>query len=247
MIKKTNWTGLVLWLVYLSLLAVLLPHTAWAFQQFEPEGGLLIAWFAAVTFEASIAVLTHRLARHIETTPRYSAGRVWLRRLWYQYANTYAVGLLTAVGVSMTANILHAETFAAEGFGTTWLVASFGGVLPFASLLFAKVLSNTVEASQEVDTELQDLRKQLKAAAAKISGIEKERDSLASENKAAQEELQAMQKYLTMWQTINPKTQAAIRYNAGEFETLKEAASAAGVSESTMSRTASAVNGISTK
>jgi hypothetical protein len=45
----------ILWAVYLSLLGVLLPHTAWT---------------AAFAFEASIAVLIHKLSGHIDRTPR---------------------------------------------------------------------------------------------------------------------------------------------------------------------------------
>lgn len=73
-------TDKILWLVYLALLAVLLPHTAWAFSNFEPQRagvlgihwGSVTAWAAAFAFEAAIATLTHKLARHIEKTPRYS-------------------------------------------------------------------------------------------------------------------------------------------------------------------------------
>ncbi len=30
-----NWSDILLWAIYLALLAVLLPHTAWAFGRFE--------------------------------------------------------------------------------------------------------------------------------------------------------------------------------------------------------------------
>jgi len=40
----------ILWAIYLSLLGVLLPHTAWAFHNFEPENESgkisLVAWTA---------------------------------------------------------------------------------------------------------------------------------------------------------------------------------------------------------
>jgi hypothetical protein len=81
---QRDWSNILLWAIYLSLLAVLLPHTAWAFARFEPPGngtlgiawGAITAWAAAFAFEAAIAALTHKLAKHIESTPRYSAGRV---------------------------------------------------------------------------------------------------------------------------------------------------------------------------
>jgi hypothetical protein len=56
------------------------------------QWGMVTAWAAAFAFEAAIAALTHKLAKHIESTPRYTAGRVWLRRISYQYLNAYAAG-----------------------------------------------------------------------------------------------------------------------------------------------------------
>jgi hypothetical protein len=84
--RLSNWPNTLLWVIYLALLAVLLPHTAWAFSRFEPQTagwlgipwGIVTAWAAAFAFEAAIAALTHRLARRIEHTPRYTAGHVLL-------------------------------------------------------------------------------------------------------------------------------------------------------------------------
>jgi hypothetical protein len=109
--RPSNWSNTFLWVIYLALLAVLLPHTAWAFSRFEPQTdgwlsvrwGLITAWAAAFAFEAAIAALTHKLANRIQMTPRYTAGRVWLRRFVYQYINAYAAGLLVALGVSALA------------------------------------------------------------------------------------------------------------------------------------------------
>jgi len=38
------WTDRILWAIYIALLAVLFPHTAWAFSQFEPEGWDWVGW-----------------------------------------------------------------------------------------------------------------------------------------------------------------------------------------------------------
>ena len=117
--RQQNWSNTLLWAIYLALLVVLPPHTAWAFGRFEPPDvgwlgirwGMVTAWAAAFAFEAAIAALTHKLAKHIESTPRYSAGRVWLRRITYQYLNAFSAGLLVAVGVSVLANFGHAVEF----------------------------------------------------------------------------------------------------------------------------------------
>jgi hypothetical protein len=86
---SAHWSSRMLWIIYLALLAVLLPHTAWAFARFESPSpgwlgvswGIVTAWAAAFAFEAAIAALTHKLAGRIGGTPRYTAGRVLLRRV----------------------------------------------------------------------------------------------------------------------------------------------------------------------
>ena len=183
-------TTLVLWLVYFALLAVLLPHTAWAFGQFEPETSAFfgvrvsaVAWLAAIAFEASIAVLTHKLAQHIESVPNRKDTR---RRFTERYLNAYSLGLVTAVVVSALANLAHAVEFGrpmALTNGRSWLfgvyVVVFGAVLPFVSLLFARVLSNVVEAEEAPNPDsvaanrtIGDLRSQLKAANQRFADTE---------------------------------------------------------------------------
>jgi hypothetical protein len=109
--RQQNWSNILLWAIYLALLIVLLPHTAWVFGRFESptagwlniQWGMVTAWAAAFAFEAAIAAPTHCVAslhtadrpvpsiaegsdreeqdkptKHIESTPRYTAGRVRL-------------------------------------------------------------------------------------------------------------------------------------------------------------------------
>ena len=72
--EMTHWSSKMLWIIYLALLAVLLPHTAWAFARFESPAagwlgvswGIVTAWAAAFAFEAAIAALTHKLAERIK-------------------------------------------------------------------------------------------------------------------------------------------------------------------------------------
>ncbi len=62
-----NWSNILLWAIYLALLVVLLPHTAWAFGRSESpatgclniQWGVVTAGAAAFAFEAAIAALTH--------------------------------------------------------------------------------------------------------------------------------------------------------------------------------------------
>lgn len=146
--KNINSNHLI-WLIYLLLLGVLLPHTAWAFGKFEPEGYGLVAWGAATAFEAAIAVLTHRLARHIEATARH---RFFWRRLAARYLNAYGGGLFVAWLVSTLANLAHSvefghplKIFVDYGLPPPLYAIAFGAILPTTSLLFARILSNVVD------------------------------------------------------------------------------------------------------
>lgn len=154
---SAHWSSKMLWIIYLALLAALLPHTAWAFARFESTSagwlgiswGIVTAWAAAFAFEAAIAALTHKLAGHIATTPRYTAGRVWFRRISYQYLNAYASGLFVALGVSALANFAHTVEYGREFaiFGQYSIPPllysfTFGGILPLVSLLFARILGD---------------------------------------------------------------------------------------------------------
>ena len=46
MTQMSTWSSKMFWIIYLALLAVLLPHTAWAFARFESPatGWLGISW-----------------------------------------------------------------------------------------------------------------------------------------------------------------------------------------------------------
>ena len=166
---RNNWSGRLLWAIYLALLLVLLPHTAWAFARFEPatvgwlgiRWGVLTAWAAAFAFEAAIAALTHKLADRIANTPICQSGHVFFRRLSYQYLNAYAIGLLVTVAVSGLANFGHAveygQDFALFGqYGISQLLFSvaFGGILPLVSLLFARILADTNNSEAQMNPKL---------------------------------------------------------------------------------------------
>jgi uncharacterized membrane protein len=158
----------LIWLVYLALLAVLLPHTAWAFSRFESPNafGTLVAWMGAFAFEASIATLTHKLAKHIENTPKRLAS---LPKFAYRYLNAYSLGLVISLGVSVLANLAHAVEFGGElAIFTSYSVpfglyaVAFGAVLPLVSLLFARVLSNVADAEAETDPALEQAHIEIK-------------------------------------------------------------------------------------
>ena len=152
----------VLWAIYILLLAVLLPHTAWAFNNFEPAGKWYVAWAAAFAFESMIAMLTHKLSQHIEHTCRY---KKWYKRYTARYVNAYAIGLLLAVGVSTLANLAHSVEFGGDlvifaryGIPFGVYAVAFGAILPVASLVFASVLSNEADTEQEANEEMVALR-----------------------------------------------------------------------------------------
>lgn len=187
-------TTIILWIVYIMLLAVLLPHTAWAFKNWEPTGkGLsdLVSYAAAFAFEAAIAALTHKLARHIETTPK---GKRGFHRFSYRYLNPFAFGLVIVTAVSALANLAHAvefgralKIFAEWGIPAKIYSLAFGGILPLVSLVFARVLSNVVDDEEAPNPELEaankalaELRKQARESEQRAKSAE-DRARLAEE------------------------------------------------------------------
>lgn len=185
-VMKRNLTTKILWAVYIGLLAVLLPHTAWLFTRFEPDSsiGTVAAWAGAFAFEAAIAVLTHKLAKHIEDQPRKL--KPWAK-FTYRYLNAYSFGLVVSVLVSALANLAHSvefgrslTIFAQWGIPAQVYQIAFGGVLPVVSLLFARVLSNVSESEDEVDPDMEE---------AKSTIEELRRDLRVSDKRAREAEL----------------------------------------------------------
>ena len=182
-----NWTGRLLWTIYISLLLVLLPHTAWAFARFEPASagwlgfrwGLLTAWAAAFAFEAAIAALTHKLAERIARTPEFTTNAFW-QRLNYQYLNAYGAGLFVTVAVSGLANFGHAVEYG-QNFALfdvyelppLLFSVAFGGILPLVSLLFARILADANEPAAHDDVELANAQQHIASLEAQLVQNEK--------------------------------------------------------------------------
>jgi hypothetical protein len=177
-------TNALLWAVYLALLGVLLPHTAWAFRQFEPPGWNWLGWVAALAFEGAIAAFTWKLKESIEASPRLKSP--W-RRLRLRYLNAYSVGLATAIAISVAANWAHAVEFGQEFAVFTQYAAprliysiAFGAILPFCSLLFARILANVQETEEVIDAELTAERERRREAERRARVAEEETVILAT-------------------------------------------------------------------
>lgn len=162
-----KWTYYALWTIYIALLIVLLPHTAWAFAQFEPDSTFTflgihpLGWVAALAFEGAIAALTWRLKQRLETTPIYEGDRKDARRFAYQYVNVYGLGLLLAIAVSSLANWSHAVKFG-NGFAVYDIPPEvysvvFGAILPVCSLLFANILADTTGTEHQESQKVREL------------------------------------------------------------------------------------------
>lgn len=207
-------TYYLIWAIYLCLLAVLLPHTAWLFGSFEPAGwlGWATGWAGAIAFEASIAVLTHKLAQRWDAAPvkteRWKASP-WARaRYWY--ANVYLAGLGVSVVISALANLAHAVEYGKTlAIFTQWGISpalyqiSFGAVLPVTSLLFASVLSQVSETEDAANPEAERAMSALASARADIAEARKaaresdaqRRIAEAERTRAEQERDQADQRF----------------------------------------------------
>lgn len=179
-------TTIVLWIVYIAILAVLLPHTAWAFSSVEPNGSWFVPGAAAFGFEAAIAVLTYKLAEHIEHKPKRMTGT---RLFFHRYFNAFSFGLVIATIISALANLAHAVEFGkALKIFTEWHIPSgvyslaFGGVLPLVSLTFARVLSNVTDDEEVANPELEAVRAKLTEVNKQLR--ESERQRIAAEDRA---------------------------------------------------------------
>lgn len=207
--NKTSFTTYGLWAVFIALLAALLPHTAWAFRQYEPmESPVLlgsftwadfISYILAFAFEAAIAVLTHKLAKHFESTKEIKKqiknadgtfSKVTDEWLTFKarYINSFTFGLFITTCVSGMANLAHAvqfgqtlTIFARLGIDANIYSFAFGGVLPLVSLTFANVLSNVVEDEEapnpllvKANEDLKDVRKQLRETELRAKASEEE-------------------------------------------------------------------------
>lgn len=201
--NESNWINRLLWAIYILLLMVLLPHTAWMFARAESvEAGLLdiawglvTAWAAAIVFELVIAAMTHKLSNHISNTPRYTDG--W-KRFRARYVNAYGGGLLLAWIVSTYANLAHAvefgqpiKIFAVWGLPVWSYSVAFGAILPTASLLFAWVLSSVIEQDGrgDIDPENQELKK----ATEIIKGLKGELEKSSTQLKEAEAKISLLQ------------------------------------------------------
>lgn len=180
--NNSSTTTNILWAVFLSLLVVLLPHTAWAFRKFEPDASEafvlwssasitittsdVISYIAAFAFEAAIAVLVHKLAEHLgKKIPTSAKGNFWKLFIW-RYMNPLAFALVIVTAVSGLANLAHAveygqelSIFAKWGIPPSVYMVAFGGILPLLSLTFARVLSTIAEDEESPNPEVEEAKK----------------------------------------------------------------------------------------
>lgn len=154
------FTRLLLLAAYLFLLAVLLPHTAWMFAQFEPEQSRdLLGWAGAIAFEITIAALTHFLAKELAAVSDIAGENFW-QRVKRELVNIPSFLLLSSIIISTVANWTHAYTFANadSAFGTNMIIKIvysilFGAALPLCSFAYAYVLSKAYRQDKTVGAE----------------------------------------------------------------------------------------------
>jgi hypothetical protein len=189
-------TTKILWAVYLCILGVLLPHTAWAFLSVEPSGSVIVPWLAALGFEAAIAVLTYKLAEHIEQKPK---GKKGFSLFLFRYVNAFSFGLGIATVISALANLAHAVEFGQTlKIFTQWGIPSgvyslaFGGILPLVSLTFARVLSNVTEDEEAPNPELETAKVTIKELNKHIRESEARRTAAEDRARLAEERFGAM-------------------------------------------------------
>jgi len=163
--KNIFSTYALLWVVYILFLAVLMPHTAWTFGQFQQDKTTYnpLSWMLAFAVECVIAVFTHKLSEFL-TAKRKAKG--WA--VFSKWVNGYSVGLAMVLIISSIANLAYAvqfagnlAVFAAWGIPAEVYEFAFGAMLPFVSLVFALVLSKMADDEREVDPAIQEAKQQV--------------------------------------------------------------------------------------
>lgn len=180
---KRSISYYVIWVIFLFLLASLLNHTAWTFSKYEPFGVIayadktisdipIIAWLQALSFEAAIAAITHKLSLLLGHYKK------WTKR----YLNVYTLALFLTGGVSALANTAHAvefesnlKIFDAYGVPSVIYVLAFGTILPIVSMVFASILSKETTIEFEADNTVKRLNNELRKAKANLKTLETQR------------------------------------------------------------------------
>lgn len=183
--------------IYIALLGVLLPHTAWAFSRFQEVEGwygqknTILAWALAVVFELTIFAITYHLKGLIEKSSRMNKKADELRiafgwrRFSSAYVNVFGLLLLLASGVSALANFSYAVEFGQSflafdryELSPTIYELAFGGILPIVSLIFARILADTAEAEADRTDGEREAKKGERLAKKDSARLRVERDKL---------------------------------------------------------------------
>jgi hypothetical protein len=233
-----------LYSVYFAILATMLPHTAWALSKFEPqnEQGIFVSWCLAFGLEGAVAVITYRLAKHIEKLPKKIRGNdgafralTKQEKFSRQWLNWYSFGLMASLIVSSLANFAHAieygntelKVFGGSYFFFVLYAIAFGGILPLVSLIFAKLLSNAVEESEtesatnpeleKANAETKEAKRQLREATAALQAAE------AATAKAEQARVKAEEqakRTVADTEARHQEAEAKLRRELGEYAAL---------------------------
>jgi hypothetical protein len=178
--KRYLTTYNLLWLVYILFLAVLMPHTAWAFAQFQSDKTMTnpMPWMLAFSVEAVIAAFTHKLAEHLTAKRKLKGVRANLAK----WVNGYSVGLVMVLTISSISNLAYTVQFAGDlAVFTEWGISvgvyefAFGAMLPFVSLVFALVLSQMAESEAETDPALTEANNALREVRLQLRESERAR------------------------------------------------------------------------
>lgn len=211
-VQKIATVRNLLWLIYIALLGVLLPHTAWAFAQFQSEGSGHLAWLLAFVFEASVFAFTHNMIDRIERASRLRRrseepiySYVW-RRLSTAYLHVNGIGLLLVSAVSALANVTYTVEFSRlpedyAAYSPTFYLA-FGGILPVISFLFAHILAKQPEV--EIEASESELRAKAEAQRAKAAtqAAQAEAEQLRRQLKQAQAKAAAIESEIEIFRRL---------------------------------------------
>jgi hypothetical protein len=194
-LKKVFSVYGLLWAIYISFLAVLLPHTAWTFSQFQKDPNAPQPWLLAFAFETVIAAVTHKLAERITKTPKRLSER---QKFVHRYLNGYSAVLVASLLISSLTNLAYTvqfapvlDVFASWGISVKVYEFAFGAALPFLSFGFALILSDMTDAELEADPALTQANENLREVRRQLREAEQARTQAEQGRKKAEERFEA--------------------------------------------------------
>jgi hypothetical protein len=235
-IKQINLGTAVIWLVYVALLVVMLPHTQRAAARFEPENiiGAVSSFAFALVFELAYIVFMHGQVEHLKQNRRARANEAKSHHLWRKWGTAYSAALLVALIITFLANTWHTTSSVdSQNVYDVSMAFVFGAVLPVMSILFASILARVDTFEIKIESDLNQ----------QIAKLNRELGKVNQQNDKLTQQIQELNQRESLPPQLNPFASDLIQYIGGGEMSQADIADRHGVSKSKVTRLVSTLNG----